>query len=38
MKKIKATMKEIYDALKPNVQRNKKKYTRKEKHKTKFKK
>ena len=33
MKKIVATMKEIYDAMKPNVYRNKKKYTRKIKHK-----
>ncbi len=28
-----ATMKEIWDAMKPNVYRNKKKYTRKNKHK-----
>ena len=35
MKKIVATMKEIYDAMKPNVHRNKKKYTRKSKHKNK---
>lgn len=28
-------MKEIYDAMKPNVYRNKKKYTRKNKHKNK---
>ena len=33
MKKIVATMKEIYDAMKPNVYRNRKKYTRKIKHK-----
>ena len=26
-------MKEIYDAMKPNVYKNKKKYTRKSKHK-----
>ena len=26
-------MKEIYDAMKPNVYKNKKKYTRKNKHK-----
>ena len=32
MKKIKVTQKEIYDAMKPNVYRNKKKYTRKKKH------
>ena len=35
MKKIVATMKEIYDAMKPNVYRNRKKYTRKIKHKNK---
>ncbi len=35
MKKIKVTMKEIYDAMKPNVYKNKKKYTRKIKHKKK---
>lgn len=35
MKKIVATMREIYDAMKPNVYRNKKKYTRKTKHKNK---
>ena len=35
MKKIVATMKEIYDAMKPNVYGNKKKYTRKTKHKNK---
>ena len=28
-------MREIYDAMKPNVYRNKKKYTRKNKHKNK---
>ena len=33
MKKIKVTMKEIYDAMKPSVEKNKKKYTRKTKHK-----
>ena len=33
MKKIVATMKEIDDAMKPNVYRNRKKYTRKTKHK-----
>jgi hypothetical protein len=33
MKTIKTTMKEIYDAMKPNVYKNKKKYTRKNKHK-----
>lgn len=33
MKKIVATMKEMYDAMKPNVYRNRKKYTRKTKHK-----
>ena len=33
MKKIKVTMKEIYDAMRPSVHRNKKKYTRKTKHK-----
>ena len=35
IKKIKATMKEIYDAMRPNVYRNRKKYTRKTKHKNK---
>ena len=35
MKKIIATMRERYDAMKPNVYRNKKKYTRKNKHKNK---
>jgi len=33
MKHIKITMKEIYDAMRPSIQRNKKKYTRKTKHK-----
>ena len=33
MKNIKVTMKEIYDAMRPSVHRNKKKYTRKTKHK-----
>ena len=33
MEKIKVTMKEIYDALRPSVGKNKKKYTRKIKHK-----
>tara|TARA_R110000782_G_scaffold51108_5_gene110382 strand:- start:250 stop:492 length:243 start_codon:yes stop_codon:yes gene_type:complete len=33
MKKITVTMKEIYDAMKPSVEKNKKKYTRKTKHK-----
>ena len=33
MKTIKVTMKEIYDAMKPSVEKNKKKYTRKKKHK-----
>ena len=32
MEKIKVTMKEIYEAMKPSVQKNKKKYTRKIKH------
>jgi len=31
MKTIKVTMKEIYDAMKPSVYKNKKKYTRKKK-------
>jgi len=35
MKRIVATMKEIYDAMKPNVYRNRKKYNRKTKHKNK---
>ena len=33
MKKIKVTMKEIYDAMRPSIEKNKKKYTRKTKHK-----
>ena len=33
MKTIKVTMKEIYDAMRPSVEKNKKKYTRKNKHK-----
>ena len=33
MKKIIITQKEIYDAMRPSVQKNKKKYTRKLKHK-----
>ncbi len=33
MKTIKVTMKEIYDAMKPSIEKNKKKYTRKTKHK-----
>ena len=33
MPTIKVTMKEIYDAMKPSVEINKKKYTRKKKHK-----
>ena len=33
MKTIQTSMKEIYDAMRPNVYRNKKKYTRKKKHK-----
>jgi len=35
MKKVKVTIEEIYQALRPNVYRNKKKYTRKSKHKKK---
>ena len=35
MKRIIATMREIYDAMKPNVYTNKKKYNRKDKHKNK---
>ena len=35
MKKVKITIKELYDAMRPNVYRNKKKYTRKSKHKKK---
>ena len=33
MKQIKVTQKEINDAARPNVYKNKKKYTRKKKHK-----
>ena len=33
MKTIKVTIQEIYEAMKPNVYKNKKKYTRKNKHK-----
>ena len=33
LRHISVTMKEIYDALRPNVYKNKKKYTRKTKHK-----
>ena len=33
MKTIKVSIKELYDAMKPSVHRNKKKYTRKNKHK-----
>ena len=33
LNRISVTMKEIYDALRPNVYKNKKKYTRKTKHK-----
>ena len=33
MKIIKVTMKEIYDAMRPSIEKNKKKYTRKKKHK-----
>ncbi len=32
LKTIQVSMKEIYDAMKPSVYRNKKKYTRKVKH------
>lgn len=35
MEKIEITIKELYDALKPNVYKNKKKYTRRVKHKNK---
>lgn len=35
MKKIVVTQKEIYDAMKPSVHRNRKKYYRKTKHKSK---
>ena len=34
MKKIVVTQQEIYDAMKPSVHRNKKKYYRKVKHKS----
>ena len=37
MKKIIITQKEIYDAMRPSIQKNKKKYTRKHKHKNNFK-
>lgn len=33
MKQIKVTQKEMNDATRPNIQKNKKKYTRKKKHK-----
>lgn len=33
MKTIQVTQKELYDAMKPSIQKNKKKYTRKNKHK-----
>jgi hypothetical protein len=33
LRHINVTIKEIYDALRPNVYKNKKKYTRKTKHK-----
>ena len=33
MREIKVTMKEIYDAMNPSIERNKKKYNRKIKHK-----
>ncbi len=35
MKKIVITRQEWYDAMKPNVYKSKKKYTRKDKHKSK---
>ena len=35
MKKIVVTIKELYDATRPNIQRNRKKYRRKVKHKNK---
>lgn len=38
MKQIKITQKEINDATRPSIQKNKKKYTRKKKHKNKEKK
>ena len=33
MKKIEVTMEEIYDAMRPSVHRNRRKYNRKAKHK-----
>lgn len=33
LRHISVTIKEIYDAMRPNVYKNKKKYTRKNKHK-----
>ena len=33
MKKIQVTLQEIWEATRPSVQKNKKKYTRKSKHK-----
>jgi len=36
MERIQLTMQEIWAATRPNVQKNKKKYTRKPKHKKKF--
>ena len=33
MKKIEVTMQEIYDAMRPSVHRNRRRYTRKIKHK-----
>jgi len=35
MKKIEATMQEIYEAMRPNIYRNRRRYTRKTKHKKK---
>ena len=35
MKKIEVTMQEIYEAMRGNVHRNRRKYNRKEKHKKK---
>ncbi len=35
MKKIIVTIREVYDATRPNIYRNKKKYRRKTKHKNK---
>ncbi len=32
MKKIKVTIQEIHEAMKPSIEKNKKKYTRKIKH------